>query len=286
MMTAPVTVEVGPPSEVLIRRARSGRVLGDALARLTVVVAVVMTLELATRRAASPFFPPPSAVWAWARTHWLDGPAYRVFVSQALLDVLAPSLRRLGLAYAFAVFAAIVAGTAIAISVTLRNLFYPLVHFLRAIPTAAAVPMIVVMFGIGENAKICIMTLAVGLTLVVSVVDGIGSVDAVLIDTASIYHVAGWRRVVAILLPGALPRIFAGLRVSTTVALVALVLAELTGATDGIGFLIIYAQRNFLLKQMWAAIALLGVLGLTMNLLLTLVERRLLSWHQLRREPT
>ena len=261
------------------RRGRWGRVA----TRVLVMGAVVLVAEGLTRRASSPFFPPPFKVWAWARESWFDGPAWRLWIGRDLVDTVKPSLQRLGTAYVLAVTGSIVIGSLICASMAVRSFTYPLVHFLRSIPSAAAVPMWIVVFGIGDTAKVWVITLAVGLTLVVSVVDGITAVDKALLDTARIYHIGPWTRQWAILLPGALPRIFAGLRVTTAIALVAMILAELNGASDGIGFFIIYAQRNFQIRQMWAAIILVGIIGTLMNVLLTLVERRALTWHQSQR---
>jgi ABC-type nitrate/sulfonate/bicarbonate transport system permease component len=253
------------------------------VARVVVLVAVVVIMEAWARHADSPFFPPPSEIWKWARVHWFSGPARRLFITDELQEILTPSLRRLAIAYVFGVTASVLLGSLICAFPHFRSFVYPLLQFLRSIPTAAALPMVIVIVGIGEAAKIWIIASGIGLALVVSVVDGISSVDTVLLDTGKIYRLGGWTRQWSIMLPGALPRIFAGLRISTSVALVSLVLAEVTGSTNGIGFAIMVSQRNFLLLQMWAAILLLGVLGLMMNIALTSIERRMLSWHQSQR---
>src|SRR5258708_29858718 len=83
---------VGPP-----RRVR----WNDTLLRVGVMVIVILAAEFAARRADSPFFPPPSKVWDWAREHWFDGPAWRLWIGDDLIEAVRPSLKRLALGYAF-----------------------------------------------------------------------------------------------------------------------------------------------------------------------------------------
>jgi ABC-type nitrate/sulfonate/bicarbonate transport system permease component len=86
--------------------------------------------------------------------------------------------------------------------------------------------------------------------------------------------------VFGVVLPAALPKIFAGLRVSLSLSLVLMVVSELVGSTNGIGYRLMYDQRQFDLPDMWAGIVLLGVLGYVLNTVLLAVERRALNWQQ------
>ncbi|GAA4242093.1 ABC transporter permease [Actinomadura meridiana] len=90
-----------------------------------------------------------------------------------------------------------------------------------------------------------------------------------------------------IVLPAAAPKVFAGLRVALSFALILMVVSELVGSTSGIGSELIGAQRTFELPRMWAGIVMLGILGFLFNAAFVLLERRLLSWHAgARRLPT
>jgi ABC-type nitrate/sulfonate/bicarbonate transport system permease component len=83
-----------------------------------------------------------------------------------------------------------------------------------------------------------------------------------------------------------LPKIFAGLRVSLSLALILMVISELRGSTDGIGYQMIKAQRTFDMPGMWAGIVLLGILGYVLNALLLAVQNRVIGWHTRSRSLT
>jgi ABC-type nitrate/sulfonate/bicarbonate transport system permease component len=85
-----------------------------------------------------------------------------------------------------------------------------------------------------------------------------------------------------VVLPAALPKIFAGLRLSLSVSLILMVISELVGSLNGIGYALLYAQRSYDFPTMWAWIMLLGVLGYGFNALLLMVERRVLAWQPTR----
>jgi ABC-type nitrate/sulfonate/bicarbonate transport system permease component len=95
-----------------------------------------------------------------------------------------------------------------------------------------------------------------------------------------VFRVTGWQRLWQVILPAAAPKIFAGLRVSLSLALILMVISELVGSTAGIGDHLVNAQRGFQLPEMWAGIVLLGILGLLLNGLFVLVELRVLAWHR------
>jgi ABC-type nitrate/sulfonate/bicarbonate transport system permease component len=104
--------------------------------------------------------------------------------------------------------------------------------------------------------------------------------DEVLGDTARSYGITGWRRVWHVTLPAAAPQIMAGVRTCLALTLILMVVSEMKGSNNGIGFLVQDSQRSFALPEMWAGILLLGLLGYLLHLVFSLVERRLLAWHR------
>jgi ABC-type nitrate/sulfonate/bicarbonate transport system permease component len=83
-----------------------------------------------------------------------------------------------------------------------------------------------------------------------------------------------------VILPAALPQVFAGLRISLSIAIIVMVVSEMVASTDGIGFFILESQSSFAIPEMWSGILLLGLLGYALNYGFTLVERRVLRWHR------
>jgi ABC-type nitrate/sulfonate/bicarbonate transport system permease component len=101
-----------------------------------------------------------------------------------------------------------------------------------------------------------------------------------MLDTASAYGIDGANRFALVVLPAVTPRIFAGMRVSLSIAVLLLVTSEMVASTDGIGYFVFLAQQQFAVDDMWAGIILLGLLGFALNLLLGLLERLVLRGHR------
>jgi ABC-type nitrate/sulfonate/bicarbonate transport system permease component len=99
-------------------------------------------------------------------------------------------------------------------------------------------------------------------------------------DTVRAFRLGPVQRLVRVILPSASPKIFAGLRLALAVALVMMIIAEFQGSTDGIGRELDIAQSNFDVSVMWAVIVLLGLLGIVLNTLLGLAQRRALAWQR------
>jgi ABC-type nitrate/sulfonate/bicarbonate transport system permease component len=109
-------------------------------------------------------------------------------------------------------------------------------------------------------------------------VDGARSVDPVMADTARVFRLSRARWLFGVVLPAAGPKIFAGLRVSLSIALILMVISEVVGATSGIGYQLSTAQGASDLPGMWSWIALISLLGYLLNRGLLAVEYRALAW--------
>jgi ABC-type nitrate/sulfonate/bicarbonate transport system permease component len=114
--------------------------------------------------------------------------------------------------------------------------------------------------------------------VLLNAVDGARSLDRVQEETVRSLRTPLAYRIMFVVLPAALPKIFAGLRLSLSIAVLLMVVSELVGAANGIGYQLLLAQRQFDFPVMWAWIALLGLLGFGFNTLLLIAERRVLRW--------
>ena len=101
-----------------------------------------------------------------------------------------------------------------------------------------------------------------------------------MLETARSYGITGFERIRHVVLPSALPQIFAGIRTSLALAVITMVLAEYFSSTNGVGYVLLESKNTFQFAPMWAAILLIGVLGYLLNLLFVLAERRALAWHR------
>ncbi|MEU3271488.1 ABC transporter permease [Saccharomonospora sp. NPDC006951] len=257
-------------------------------AGLSVVVLFVAALlwEAGARALSSIFVPPLSEVLVHIGEDWFGGPAYQLFLSDKLIDTVWPSIMRVVPSFVIGAVAAVVLGVAIGLLRPLRDTLYPLIHFLRSIPSAAKVPLFVVLLGIGDAMKMSVIAVAVAFPVLINTVEGVRSVEPALLDMCKVHRVPARKRVFGIVLPSASPHIFAGLRIGSAVALIVMIVVEMLAASDGIGYFVLYAQRQFRFLDMWAGLLLLAVFGYLLNLGLNLLERRALGWHAKARAGT
>ena len=200
--------------------------------------------------------------------------------SGALLDDIAISLQRSGIAFAAAIAVGIPLGLVMGQARIVEQALDPLLQFFRQTSALALYPVFILLLGLGETSKVFVIFWATLFPILLATIGGVKEVDTKLIEMARTYGASRltiFRRVV---LPAAVPAIFVGLRLSATTALLLLIAAEMIGANKGIGFQVMNAQYNFQIPLMFAAILLLALLGLIANAVLVLLQRKLCRWSQ------
>jgi ABC-type nitrate/sulfonate/bicarbonate transport system permease component len=242
--------------------------------------------ELAARRAGAVYYPPPSEIAARMFDLWFSGPAHSLFLTQEARDNLGPGLARLLGSWAIAAVAGVSLGFALGRSARLSGYLDPILQFSRAIPPPTLIPLFLALFRVGTEMQMVTIVFGVLWPVLLNSVDGARHVEPQYLDTARVFTLTRAQRLLRVILPAASPKIFAGLRVSLSLALILMVISEFVGSTDGIGFSLLLTQRNFDIPGMWACIALLGLLGLVLNTALLLAEHRLLGWHHRERRTS
>ncbi|WP_405922332.1 ABC transporter permease [Streptomyces sp. NBC_00122] len=154
----------------------------------------------------------------------------------------------------------------------------PLVSFLRPIPAIALVPLATAWFGIGETAKRLLIAYAVLLAVWLYVHDGVSRVPASHLRAARSLGAPLHRRFTEVLLPAAAPALLAALRYGASVALLALVAAELGGADSGLAYRLQVDGQFLRVDRMFAGLFVLGLLGVAVDLVLAAVGRRFVHW--------
>ena len=249
---------------------RTRRVLELGM-EIIVPIALVAILWAWTSQSDTFYYPPLSDVFERFADNWL----FERFGS----DVW-PSLRRMFIGYFLAVIIAIVVGTVLGGSRTLRRATSPIVEFLRSIPPPALLPFAIVVIGVGDDMKIFIIAFVCLWPVLLNTIDGINGIDPTLKDIARVYGISGRDRLLRMTLPAASPQIFAGMRLSLSLAVILMVISEMVASTNGIGFFVLQSQRSFAIPEMWSGILLLGILGYVLNLVFVIAERRVLAWHR------
>ena len=252
-----------------LNHSRSGRVVVGATASALMILAAWLFTE--SKSETSYIWPTFGQVWTSFRETWL--------FSHVGSDVW-PSLRRMFVGYGIAAVAGVAVGFVLGSSKVLDAMATPVVSFLRSIPAAALLPPAIILFGIGDLTKIVVIAFVCCWPIILNTRDGVLELDDTMLASARIYGITGVRRFGLIVLPAVAPRIFAGLRISLSIAILLLVTSEMVASVNGIGYFVFLAQQQFAVDDMWAGVILLGLLGVVLNYLLSLVERFVLRWHQ------
>jgi ABC-type nitrate/sulfonate/bicarbonate transport system permease component len=267
------TTPLGEPSW---RRTRAFDVTGAFAAvglRLSILVGLIVTWQVLTSITDSPFFPTFAEAADRLWNNWLTNPA-------VLGGHLVPSLTRLMTGWLAAVALGITVGTLMGLSNRLHDYLDPIAQFLRAIPPPALLPLFIVLLGIGDGMKVTMILFGVIWPIILNTIDGVRSVDSLHLDTARVFGLGRTDVLFKVILPSAGPKIFAGLRVSLSIAVILMVISEMVATINGIGFTLVQAQRNFRTLDVWAGILMLGLIGYGLNAILTLAERRVLRWQR------
>lgn len=241
---------------------------GFALGLPIVLVALWWVLSAGS---ASFFWPPLSTILSTFPQTWTG--------ERWTADIL-PSLGRLLAGYAIATCVGVALGTAIGLDRRLRALCEPTLEFLRAVPPPVLVPVIAIFAGYtGATPKIVTITLGCLWPILLNAVEGVRSLDEVLVDTARCYRLGRLDRL-GLVLRGSSPQVAAGMRQALSVGVIMMVISELFGANRGLGATIVQFQRGFQVPQMWTGIILLGLIGFALSILFRIGEHVALAWYR------
>ncbi|MGW4733743.1 ABC transporter permease [Streptomyces shenzhenensis] len=202
-----------------------------------------------------------------------------VWTAERLRADVLPSVLRLLAGYGTAAVAGVALGTLIGSRRRVRAVCEPVLEFLRAVPPPVLVPVIMLFAGIDDTMKIVVIASGCVWPVLLNTVEGVRAVDPVMLETARCYGITGPARLRHLVLRGASPQIFAGLRQALSLGIILMVISEMFAASDGIGFTIVQFQRGFAIPGMWTGILVLGLLGFLLSVVFRLVERRVLGWY-------
>jgi len=219
----------------------------------------------------SVYFPPLRRILSTFAETW--------FFARFFTDLL-PSVGHFLSGLALGSVAGIVIGTLMGLSPRFARDVAPLTEFVRAIPTAALVPLGLILFGTGFVMETFLISLAVFFPILVSTTAGVRGVDPVYLEVSRSYGLSFADRLWRVIIPAATPQILAGCRVAIAFGLAATVIANMVASGAGLGFFIVDAQTSFRLPDMWAGLIMIGLLGYLANTAFVLVEHRLLHWHR------
>ena len=220
----------------------------------------------------------------WLNTHLLPAPSELASAARGLMisgalwhHVVVSSLRVLS-GFGMAILLAIPAGTAVGLSRRIEGLFDPSLQALRAIPSLAWVPLLLLWLGIDEAPKITLIAIGAFFPIYLNTVAGVRGVDRKLVEVGQISGLKGLEMWWRIFLPAALPNVLTGLRLGLSLGWMFLVAAELMASSAGLGYLLTDGRETGRTDLMLVAILVLALLGKLSDSLLRALEQHLLAW--------
>jgi sulfonate transport system permease protein len=217
---------------------------------------------------SSRLLPPPSEI---ARTLWDLG-------QHGLLQHIAITTARVAAGFGVGALLAVAAGVLVGMNRWAEAVFEPSFQALRAIPSLAWIPLLLLWLGIDETPKITLIAIGAFFPVYLNLVAGIHGVDRKLIEVGQIHGLSTGQLIRRIVLPAALPNLFTGLRTGLSLSWMFLVAAELIAATKGVGYLLTDGRETGRPDVVLAAIVILGTLGKVSDSLLKYIEDRRLGW--------
>jgi NitT/TauT family transport system permease protein len=239
--------------------------------RVLALVALVVAWELVARAGWVPalFLPSPVGVLA----EGVD-----MVRSGELLGHLSASLQRLLLGFAIGGGLGVAVGIAVGFFSIAEAIGTPLIAATFPVPKIALLPLLILWLGLGEPSKVAVIALGVFFPMAINTYTGVRQADALLVRAAVSFGARRWSVIRKVILPSALPMIFAGLRLGAGTALLLLVAAEMIAVESGIGFLVLHAGNIMATTKLMVGIVVLSLLGVLSHWGLSRLERLAIPW--------
>lgn len=215
------------------------------------------------------FFPAPSVVF---RTWW------RLMREGGLLTDVRVSGVRLLLGFALGAAPGVALGMAMGLWAPVRSALLPLITALYPIPRIAILPLVLVIFGIGESGKLFMIGFSVFFLMLLETMAGVRRIEPVMLDVARSVRASRLRQYLSVAWPGALPSIFTGMRLALGFALIVIVGTEFLASRQGIGARIWLAYQVLDIESLYAGLLTTALMGWALNLLVGAVERVAIPW--------
>jgi len=215
------------------------------------------------------FFSGPSAIarqmaYAWTKGH--------------LKSDLVYSGTNFILGFAAAVVAGVTLGILIGWYRKLRMLLDPTLTALYATPRVAMIPLILIWFGIGMWSKVFIVFISAFFPILVNTVGGMRAIDRDLLRAARAFCASDWQIFKTVAIPGSVPFILTGIRQGVALGLIGVVVGEMFGGSEGIGFMVAYGGQTFATDTLFVGVVIIAVAGIVLTWIAERLERRFSQW--------
>lgn len=257
-----------PAQEELVERRRQRR---DTL--LTIISPILMIalweLSVQTKIMDARFFPAPSSI---VSTFW------QLIQSGTLASDIGITLTRVLIGLLMGGIPGLILGAMMGLSPAVRAFMKPVVAALFPIPKIAILPLILLIFGLGESSKYVSVAIGVIFLMLINTMAGVMAIEKIHFDVGRNFGANRWQFFTTIAVPGAMPGIMTGLQLSLTIALLLCVATEFVGARSGLGYLIWNSWQTFAVATMYCGLVVCALLGVVFQVLIELLEKALIPW--------
>ena len=227
----------------------------------------------------------------FARSQWIDTrffPApsniirhlFELASSGALWKHTVASLYRLAIGFVVGCLPAVVLGLAIGLYRPVRAAFDPLISATYPIPKSSLLPLILLIFGLGESSKIAMVAIGVFYPVVINTAAGVRQIPPIFLDVGHNFGASRFNMFRTVALPGALPLIMTGIKLGAGMGLVLIAIAEMIGAKQGLGYMIWNAWELFDVETMYVGLFVITIIGFVMNAGFDAIERAVVPWRK------
>lgn len=215
------------------------------------------------------FFPAPSRIF---------GALVALASSGALWRHTWASLQRLFWGSLIGMIPALGLGLLMGLSRSLRSIVDPLVAATYPVPKSAILPLLLLIFGLGEGSKIAMVAIGAFYPVLVNASAGVREIDRIYLDVGKNFGASRWQVFRTIALPGALPLVMTGIKLGVGMSLILVTVAEMIGARSGLGYMIWYAWEVLSVETMYAGLLTIALVGFLFTFALNELERWIIPW--------
>jgi ABC-type nitrate/sulfonate/bicarbonate transport system permease component len=245
--------------------ARSLSQLPSPLGLLPLIVVLAAWQVLQPEK--SPYFPPPSTWWTGIVQSATTG---------RLLPACVASLQTILVGLLLATVVGVLLGVLIGLSQRTARALGPVMEFCRAMPPPAIVPLAILFLGYDERMKLTIVVVSAMWPILLNTASAIQRIHPILLDVATSFHLSLYERIRFIAIPSVMPSILLGIRIALPLTIVLTLLVEILTSIEGVGALMIAAQRNFQSGQLYGLLVLVGLFGFLINTAFSIVQATIL----------
>ncbi len=217
------------------------------------------------------FFPPPTRI----ASQFVE-----LVQSGELLVNTWVSLQRLFFGFLLGGIPALILGLIMGLYRPIRAAIDPLIAATYPIPKSAVLPLILLIFGLGEMSKIVMVAIGVFFPVVINTIAGVLEIDKIYHDVSKNFGASRWQVFRTVALPGAMPLIMTGVKLGIGLGLILIAVAEMVGAKSGIGYMIWNAWQIFSVETMYVGILVISVLGVLFTVVMNELEQVIIPWRR------